>query len=705
MDVATQHMIIAALAGLSSLSLGIAGLILGRPGWIRRSFGLGMVMFAVESFATAVLLGGAESPGAQLFWLKVREVPRLAAPLAWIVFIGAITRDHAAALPRVWKAGLAAGVTMALALFGAVVTLGGARVAAVSGPFEKALLTDVGVASAALQLLLTVCVLVGLEACLRTSRGPNRRRSKFLVLGLGGILLVQFYGLSQMVLFRSITATDLKIGTATLLIGNIVLAVGLVRARSSDLQLTVSPALVYRSVILVLLGAYLLAIGGLGWLLSYLQIPEHVFWVTLVVFVSALGLAALLLSEQARWRAKRFIALHVYRSKYDYRQQWIAFTRRLGTLLTLDDLSPELLEAVTEAVGGNAAMLYVSDDSSRQYHLAGSIRLPEAAPVIQADNPLLAALAVSQEPLLLETDLDWAGVALARTFPAGSVMVPLRWRGSLLGFLVVGPERTGMPYTPEDLEFMATMGQQASGSIVTARLSEDLARAREFDAFARVASFVIHDLKNLISSLSLLSQNAVKYFDDPDFQKDTLMTLSRTVERMQALLARLSSRAEPVVLRGQAVDLASIVRDAIEAVVFPDTVKIVTDLGAVPTVLGDSESLLRVTQNLLTNAIQAVDGDGTVTVSVKHEDGHAILTVADTGSGMSEEFVRESLFVPFRTTKRGGWGIGLYQVKEIVERHGGQVSVSSKEGSGTVFQVTLPGTSVRSPCGGEHKPS
>ena len=157
---------------------------------------------------------------------------------------------------------------------------------------------------------------------------------------------------------------------------------------------------------------------------------------------------------------------------------------------------------------------------------------------------MLTELAVRREPLVLETDLDWGGIQLAETFPAGSVIVPLGWRGGLAGFIVVGPQRTGLPYTPEDLEFMATMGQQATASIVTVRLSEDLARAREFDAFARLASFVVHDLKNLISGLSLLSQNAVKHFDDPEFQRDTILSLSRTVERMQALLARLSSRTE-----------------------------------------------------------------------------------------------------------------------------------------------------------------
>src|SRR5262249_18430917 len=152
-------------------------------------------------------------------------------------------------------------------------------------------------------------VLAGLEACLRTSHGPVRRRTKFLVLGLGGIFLVKFYLLSQAALFRSLTATDLRVDTSTLLIGNLVLGIGLVRARSSQLQLTVSPALVYRSVIVGILGAYLLAVGGLGWALRYLDIPEQTFWVTVGVFVSALLLAVVLLSEEARWRVKRFVAV------------------------------------------------------------------------------------------------------------------------------------------------------------------------------------------------------------------------------------------------------------------------------------------------------------------------------------------------------------------------------------------------------------
>jgi putative PEP-CTERM system histidine kinase len=596
------------------------------------------------------------------------------------------------------RLGVGGGLALALGVFAGVVVLGGIRVPPTPGPFEHAILTRVGLASVVFQLLLTVAVVAALEACLRTSRGTTRRRTKFLVLGLGAIFLVQFYVLTQVALFRSLTATQVAIEAATLLVGNGVLAVGVARSRLAAGDLIVSRALVYRLVTVGVLSGYLLTVGGVGWLLRYLEIPEQTFWVTLGVFVLTLLLAAVLLSEEARWQVKRFVGRHVYRSKYDYREQWIAFTRRFGTLLTLDELSPQLLETIMQAVGANAAMLYITGASNPHFHLAGIVGTGTAPREVQADDRVPATLAVRQAPLILDTPVDWARAELAETFPDGSVGVPLLWRGTLLGFVIVGPEPTGGGYTPEDLEFMATVGQQATVSIATIRLSEDLARTREFDAFARVASFVVHDLKNLISSLGLLSRNAVKYLDDPEFQKDAIRTLAGTVDRMQALLGRLSAGAGAVVVRREPIDLRAVVRDAVGAVTFPDRIKLVSELAEIPAVSADADALQRVVHNLMTNATQAIDGEGTVAVSLQHAGGSAVLRIADTGCGMPEAFVAQSLFVPFRTTKRGGWGIGLYQVKEIVERHGGQLAVTSKEGSGTTFEVTLPLVPARSAC-------
>jgi signal transduction histidine kinase len=64
--------------------------------------------------------------------------------------------------------------------------------------------------------------------------------------------------------------------------------------------------------------------------------------------------------------------------------------------------------------------------------------------------------------------------------------------------------------------------------------------------------------------------------------------------------------------------------------------------------------------------------------------------VTDTGCGMSPEFIQKSLFAPFKSTKSGGWGIGLYQAKGIVEAHGGTIEVTSREGAGSTFRLRLP---------------
>jgi signal transduction histidine kinase len=158
---------------------------------------------------------------------------------------------------------------------------------------------------------------------------------------------------------------------------------------------------------------------------------------------------------------------------------------------------------------------------------------------------------------------------------------------------------------------------------------------------------------------------------------------------MKALLARLSS-ADAGGLRQDDVDLLALITEATEPLLRSDRIQVVHELNPVPPLAGDAEALLRVIQNLVNNAAQSIDGRGVVTVRTYETRGRAALEVVDTGCGMSEEFIRKSLFSPFRTTKKGGWGIGLYQTKGLVEAHGGTIEVTSEEGVGTRFRVTLP---------------
>jgi putative PEP-CTERM system histidine kinase len=677
-------------AGLACIALAVAVLVrrpLSRLEW---SFAFGMLAFAVQSAAAWALLAGTAITGDPGPWLQLHGVAALAAPLLWGVFVAALTHRQAA-IPTGWRGAMVAASGLVVAGAAVLVTGELFRFPPVSGPFEIAAVEPLGVYLAVLEILLSVAILAGLEAALRSAGVQARGRVKFLALGLGGIFLVRFYLASQLGAFRIITADSLMIGAATLLVATALMAVGIARERLRDVELTISRALLYRSVVVSVLGVYLLAVGVLAWLLNYLQIPEQAFWGSLVIFVSALLLALVLLSDRVRWRVKRFVELNLYRSKYDYREHWVAFTKRMASLVTVDEIGPQLLEALTEAVGSTRAALYLADAPGGPCRAVATLDLPASPGGVLADAPLVGRLREARDPIVLDGGADPALPAeLTGAFGEGSVALPLVWRGTLTGFILLGPERTGLGYGPEDLLFMATIGEQAAGSIATAHMSEALARTREFDAFHRLTSYVIHDVKNSVSALSLLARNALTYFDDPEFQQDSIRTLSRTVERMTRLLGKLGSPGKAAELTLEPVDLAALVDEAVRPLRADARLTVLTDTRPIPLVPADAEALLQALQNLVKNAAEAIPGAGTVTVAVEGTEGAVVVSVTDTGPGMSEEFMRTSLFTPFRSSKDGGWGIGLFQARDIIEQHGGMIAVTSTPGRGTTFRVRLP---------------
>lgn len=104
----------------------------------------------------------------------------------------------------------------------------------------------------------------------------------------------------------------------------------------------------------------------------------------------------------------------------------------------------------------------------------------------------------------------------------------------------------------------------------------------------------------------------------------------------------------------------------------------------------DTEQMLKVLTNLLLNASEAVSPAGEIRVQTGQRNGWGLLQVADNGCGMTPEFISQALFRPFQTTKKKGFGIGMFQSKMIVEAHGGRIEVESQQNKGTTFRVLLP---------------
>jgi signal transduction histidine kinase len=372
--------------------------------------------------------------------------------------------------------------------------------------------------------------------------------------------------------------------------------------------------------------------------------------------------------------------------EHDDRAVWSEFTRRLSLPLGIDEIAAELVKyamRVSGATSGAAYLPAARNTSSETYRLvahAGHTRFLRA---IEREAALPARLRLTSSPVHLPAGLR-SSVTTA-TPPPAALAVPIRWRTTLMGFLVLAfPDAFG-ERGARILGMLATLADQAAASIEAVRLS---APQKEID---RLTTTAIHDIKNSVSALSLLVSNAASNLSDPQFQRDAITMLSRTVDRLRRLLVTLSTPTlEAVPSAGEPIDLEELIIEATAPLASDHRVHLIRRLSPVQPVYGDRDALLRVVENLTTNAAEAISQEGTVTVTLSEDHGHAVISVADTGCGIPQEFRELRLFAPFQTTKKGGWGVGLYQAKQAVEQQDGEILVESVVGRGTTFTVKLP---------------
>jgi len=203
-----------------------------------------------------------------------------------------------------------------------------------------------------------------------------------------------------------------------------------------------------------------------------------------------------------------------------------------------------------------------------------------------------------------------------------------------------------------------------------------------------MSTFVVHDLKNLVSQLSLMMRNAEKHRDNPEFQRDMIDTVNFSVQKMRLLLQKLSRSESPEHVAPLA--LARLVKQAVALKAAYEPMPVLEIEDAALKVVADAERLERVIGHLIQNAIEATPPDGSVSVHLARQDGSVLIRIADSGEGMSEEFIRERLFKPFDSTKSAGMGIGVFESREYIQELGGQLVVASTPRVGTTFTILLP---------------
>ena len=535
-------------------------------------------------------------------------------------------------------------------------------------------------------MIFLVFGLVQLERTMAGLHQLQRWNVKLMVISSGLLLATFALYFSHSLLYRSINLNFLGFRSLAVLLAVLLFCYASVR-QDKGAKLALSRGIAHRSFVLLIVGGYLIVLGALGEGLRYLNIDNVKPLLYLLLLAGSLGLAVIFLSEKLRRRLRVILHKNFYQSKYDYRDQWQNFTNRVATGTTLSDIQISILDLFCDSLACKGGMFYLYDFESANYIYSASFNFRRDWRPFVATDPLIIELKKKDWIINLKETHPCLSGSLIESFAASAFLViPLFFDDELAGFVIldeqINPEEE---LTYEDYDLLQMLARQTIATVQGLRLSEQLSNSRELAAIGKVSTFVLHDLKNQVSGLSLMLDNARNYMDDPEFQQDMLETVANTVKNMKGLIARLKNVKEKPELVIASIPLNKIIDEAIETAGTPVEVT-----GKSVQVAVDEEEIYKVILNLLVNATEATDDGEPVRVSYGCRDDFASVLVSDSGCGMTVDFIENKLFKPFETTKKHGFGIGLYQCRQIVEAHGGEIEVTSIEGEGTTFTVLLP---------------
>jgi len=690
--------------------LALAVLILRRDArsTVHRIFAGGMALLALEEFVVGL---SAQAMSAQevMRWQSLRVLVLAFVPGTWLLFSLSFGRTNYAEFLRKWRwvctAAFAAPVLLALVWGGSF--FAAAPFAADFGVRWFVPLGRSGYAFFLCHLVVFVLILMNLERTLRGFSGSIRWQVKFMVLGVGALFAAAVYTSSQTILYSSLNTGLDFVASAARVVANVLILISLLRLPALHIDLYFSDKVVYNSVTLLGVGIYLIAVAILAKAVPYFGGDLSLVLGPLILFVALLGLIIILLSDEWRHNLKRLISRHFGRPHYDYRNEWARFTERTASITDIKRLCSSVVGMVAEVFSVSSVSIWLLDDVGGQVSLGGSTVYSESGPegsrgAAQFPRELVRRLKEIDEPVdLVDGSFIWSengGKQHVDFLTEAGVRycARLKSREEMLGFMTVSGRLAKGPFTAEDRDLFKTIADQVAASILNLKLSDELLRAKEMEAFQTVAAFFVHDIKNLAYTLSLTMQNLPANFEDPLFRKDALNTMAQCVNKMNAIWGRLSSLGKKPELDLKATDLNDLVGTAVAGLNGTLKASVIEAMGTVPKVQVDPELMHKVLLNLLLNAHEAVNGQGEIHVSTEKRDGSVVLSVSDNGCGISKEFITQSLFRPFKTNKMRGLGIGLFQCKRIVEAHEGKIEVDTEEGKGSTFRIVLPAVGEKS---------
>lgn len=545
------------------------------------------------------------------------------------------------------------------------------------------------------RVVLAIIGIVLVEQVYRSAREEDRWGIKFMCFGAGGMFAYDFYLYANALLLKSIDSDVFAArGFANALVAALV-AVSAARNPGWSLDIAISRKVIFHSATLVGAGVYLLLMAAAGYYIRFFGGSWGGVLQASFLFGALVLLLLMLVSGTLRARSKVLLSKHFFSHRFDYREEWLRFTKLLSEGEPGVRLRERSIEAIAGLVDSPGGALWL-ELGAKSFERAAQWNFPAIDGRLDATNPLVRFLEQTKwvvdvgEVKIRPQKYD--GIVLPDWLlnaPRAWLIAPLVLHEKLLGFVVLAQSRGDNSLNWEVSDLLKTAGRQAASYLAQLEAAQALLVARQFESFNQMSAFVVHDLKNLVSQLSLLLSNAKKHRGNPAFFDDMVGTVENSVEKMQRLLTQLRS-GSPSPGGLSIIDLEGLLRRVVSSREGSVPIPNLQIMNKGLQLRCDGERLERVVGHMVQNAIEATPGHGRVTVRLRLDTESALIEVEDTGKGMSAEFIRENLFHPFETTKSSGMGIGAFESKEYVQELGGKIEVESEVSVGTTFRIWLP---------------
>ncbi len=464
------------------------------------------------------------------------------------------------------------------------------------------------------------------------------------------------------------------------------LALAMARNREWRVDIHVSRTVVLHTAALVASGVFFIALAAIGVLVRELGGGWGPPLQLLTLLGSAIVLASVLQSRDIRVHLKQIIARHFFSHRFDYRTEWLRFVDTVSQPGTGEDGLPvRVVRALAQIVDSPAGTLWCLREESGYVPEVGWNVPTERGQKLSIGDPFVTGF---RDGTWIQERSTGAGSGWPLDPARAWLAIPLAHGNALIAFVVLAPPPHSYSLDWESFDLLRAAGRQAASYLAEERSTRALLDSRLLNDYSKRFAFVVHDIKNLASQLGLVVSNARRYIEDPEFRDDMLHTLTDSVARMNRLVAQLHAGGHHTPL--QVIEPDVIIANLAQELSTAGT-PIETRLGARDCRVSiNGDQFRAVLSHLINNAREAAQPAAAVVVASRSTEDRITIDVVDTGPGMDDEFIRNELFRPFRSTKSGGLGIGVYQTREMLRTAGGELEVISEKGAGTIMRMTFP---------------